>query len=94
MKSTARRASASFVRIATNARIFTVPLTVPDEIGYVDDWLDQPNIELLVPGRGHLDIAFGLLRQITTAGTSVPVPSRRRNWLVMGIGRIVHQRRR
>ena len=56
-----------FVRVSTNARIFGAPLAVGEALGYVRDWLAQPNVELLTPGVRHLDIAFGLLEEIGTA---------------------------
>src|SRR5262249_45477291 len=49
-----------FLRIATNARILATPLPVVDAIAYVREWLAQPNVDLLVPGPRHLDIALGL----------------------------------
>lgn len=57
-----------FLRIATNARILTSPVPVPQAVGYVRDWLAQPNVDLLVPGPHHLDTALGLLEQAGTAG--------------------------
>lgn len=57
-----------YVRIVTNARLLDAPLPVAEAIAYVHDWLDQPNVELLLPGPKHLDIALGLLRDIGTAG--------------------------
>jgi toxin-antitoxin system PIN domain toxin len=57
-----------FVRIATNARILDAPLAVGDAVRYVWDWLAQPDVELLTPGRRHLGIAFGLLEELGTAG--------------------------
>lgn len=57
-----------FLRIATNARVLQSPLAVKDAVGYVHDWLDQPNVDLLTPGARHLDIALGLLQEIGTAG--------------------------
>jgi uncharacterized protein len=57
-----------FLRIATNARIFATPLAVTEAIGYVRDWLAQPNVELLKPSTSHLDIALGLLEKLGTAG--------------------------
>jgi uncharacterized protein len=57
-----------FLRIATNARIFAAPLTVAEAIGYVRDWLAQPNVELLKPSTSHLDIALGLLEKLGTVG--------------------------
>jgi toxin-antitoxin system PIN domain toxin len=57
-----------FLRIATNGRILQAPLPVNDAVGYVRDWLAQPNVDLLTPGANHLDIALGLLQDIGTAG--------------------------
>jgi toxin-antitoxin system PIN domain toxin len=53
-----------FLRIATNRRIFTVPLGIDDAIERVNGWLARPNVRTVVPGRRHLELAFGLLRQL------------------------------
>ncbi len=57
-----------FLRIATNARVLKSPLAVSDAVNYVQDWLAQPNVDLLAPGRDHLRIALALLEDIGTAG--------------------------
>jgi uncharacterized protein len=57
-----------FLRIATNRRVFTEPLGVDDAIARVAAWLARPNVTTLVPGRGHLEIAFRLLRHLGTGG--------------------------
>ncbi|WP_322763161.1 type II toxin-antitoxin system VapC family toxin [Frankia sp. Cr2] len=57
-----------FLRIATNARVLQSPLAVNDAVEYVHGWLEQPNIDLLVPGPEHLRIALELLKEIGTAG--------------------------
>ena len=57
-----------FLRIATNARILQSPLAVKDAINYVQDWIAQPNVDLLIPGPNHLNIAFELLQNTGTAG--------------------------
>ncbi len=56
-----------FLRISTNRRIFAEPLATSDAIGRVRGWLDQENVSCLVPGSGHLETAFRLLRQVGTA---------------------------
>ncbi|MGH9160118.1 MAG: TA system VapC family ribonuclease toxin, partial [Vicinamibacteraceae bacterium] len=56
-----------FLRLSTNARILESPMAVTDAIDRVREWLAQPNVQLLVPGQKHLDIAFGLLEQVGTA---------------------------
>lgn len=57
-----------FLRIATNARVLQSPLPIKDATSYVHEWLEQPNVDLLMPGTRHLTIALGLLEEIGTAG--------------------------
>jgi toxin-antitoxin system PIN domain toxin len=56
-----------FLRVATNARILESPLPAADAVDYVNDWLAQPNVDLLVPTPDHLSVALGLLKDIGTA---------------------------
>lgn len=42
-----------FIRVSTNPRVFTVPLTVAQAVQVVDGWLAQPNVELIVPAGTH-----------------------------------------
>jgi toxin-antitoxin system PIN domain toxin len=56
-----------FIRIGTNRRVFTEPLSVADAIAHTRGWLAQPNVTALVPGTRHLEIAFRLLEQQGTA---------------------------
>lgn len=55
-----------FLRLATNRRVFTEPLSVNDAIARVEGWLDRPNVTALIPGRAHLETAFRLLRRLGT----------------------------
>jgi uncharacterized protein len=55
-----------FIRIATNPRVLSPPLTVKAATGYVSEWLGQPNISHLIPGPRHLEIAFSLLHSVGT----------------------------
>lgn len=57
-----------FLRIATNPRVFDAPVPVEAAVAYVDQWLDRPQVRLLLPGPRHLTIAFDLLRELGTAG--------------------------
>ncbi len=57
-----------FVRIATNPRVLSPPLSVEAATGYLSDWLRQPNVSHLVPGPDHIEIAFDLLSQVGTGG--------------------------
>lgn len=56
-----------FLRIATNPRSFSEPMTVEAAIETVERWLARDDVQLLHPGRRHLGIAFDLLRQLGTA---------------------------
>jgi toxin-antitoxin system PIN domain toxin len=57
-----------FIRIATNPRVLSPPLTVDVATGYIAAWLGQPNISHLVPGPRHVEIAFSLLHEVGTGG--------------------------
>lgn len=57
-----------FLRIVTNRRVIADPLPVSGATAYVRDWLAQPNVEVLLPGTRHMDIALGLLEDAGTAG--------------------------
>ncbi|MGH8775194.1 MAG: type II toxin-antitoxin system VapC family toxin [Jiangellaceae bacterium] len=57
-----------FLRLSTNPRILESPLPVERAVGYVRDWLDQPNVRFLSPGPRHLEIAFAMLVGLGTAG--------------------------
>lgn len=57
-----------FVRIATNPRVYATPMTVDDALGRVEGWLARPNVRALAPGPRHLEIGFGLVRDVGTAG--------------------------
>lgn len=55
-----------FIRVATNRRIFDVPLSVDDALARVERWFATGNAVLLSTGPRYLTTAFGLLQ---TAGT-------------------------
>ncbi len=57
-----------FIRIATNPRVLSPPLTVEAAMGYQSAWLGQQNVTHLAPGPRHLEIAFGLLGEVGTGG--------------------------
>jgi len=57
----------SFVRIMTNPRIFTSPLSVDEASEYVSSWLAQPCVRTLDPLDGHWQLAASLLREAGTA---------------------------
>jgi uncharacterized protein len=48
--------------------VFETPTPVSRAIGLVREWLELPQIHLLHPGSRHLEIAFGLLERLGSAG--------------------------
>lgn len=44
-----------YLRIATNARVFSNPLTMEQATSVIDSWLAQPNVELRAPAESHWD---------------------------------------
>lgn len=57
-----------FIRLATNRRVLTDPLSVEDAIERVERWLGRAHVVFLVPGTRHLDTAFRLLKSLGTGG--------------------------
>lgn len=55
-----------FVRITTNRRVFDLPLGIGDALDRIENWLDQPNAELLSPTPRHWAILSELLRAVAT----------------------------
>ncbi len=53
----------AFIRIATNPRALTEPLTPSEAWQYVEEWLDAPATWIPEPGRGHRAILGPLLIQ-------------------------------
>jgi toxin-antitoxin system PIN domain toxin len=58
----------AFLRLSTNARVFSSPLNVDRAAAYVDEWLEQPAVSLVVPGAKHWAILKTLLLTTGTAG--------------------------
>lgn len=58
----------AFIRICSNPRVFESPLSPEQTTGFVDEWLDRPNVSTVAPGPGHWAILKNLIRQSGTAG--------------------------
>lgn len=58
----------AFVRITTRSGIFRNPLTPEEAFGYVDSWLEQPSVEIVVPGDTHWSVFRNLVFTVGTAG--------------------------
>lgn len=63
---------ASFVRIATNRRIFTVPSGLDDAFNFLRAVRLQPNHVLLTPGQDHLATFEDLSREYDALGDLAP----------------------
>ncbi len=61
----------AFVRIGTNPRVFSRPLTVSEACAHVSSWLDQPMVEILSPSEQHWTILQGLLKNARASGNLV-----------------------
>lgn len=57
-----------FIRLVTNPRVFTAPLTVEGALERVEAWLAQPCATVLAPTRRHTAVLRDLLGPLGTAG--------------------------
>ena len=57
-----------FIRITTNSRILSNPLSVSGACKRVKSWLERPQSILIHPGDRHAEILFQLLQDAGSAG--------------------------
>lgn len=62
----------SFVRLATNRRVFAAPTPLPDAFAYLHSLRQQAGHTLLTPGPDHLDVFERLCRAYDASGDLVP----------------------
>lgn len=58
----------AFLRVTTRAGVLRRQLSAEQAIGFVDEWLAQPYVELVGPGSGHWPLLKQLLRDAGAAG--------------------------
>lgn len=58
----------AFLRLTTNARIFERPLSVDQAVAYVEEWLAQPVVTMVTPGKSHWTVLRNLLLDSGTGG--------------------------
>lgn len=58
----------AFLRITTRRGILERPLPVSDAVAYIESWLQQPSVEVVVPGPNHWPILRTLITASGTAG--------------------------
>jgi uncharacterized protein len=61
----------AFLRISTNARAFSQPLSPSEAAAVVSSWLGRPNAGILEPGERHWEILGSLLKEGQTVGPLV-----------------------
>ncbi len=61
----------AFLRIATNPRAFTRPLSINEALAVVSDWLSIPSVRILNPTERHLEIMNTLLPAAQVSGPLV-----------------------
>lgn len=57
----------AFVRLATNPRVFTAPVTAEEALDLVDSWLEQSNTTVIQPTDRHSRLLRELLLSLGTA---------------------------
>lgn len=57
-----------FIRIVTNPRAVTRPLSAQVACEHVKEWLEQPYAFVLEPSSRHAELLFGMLTSLGTAG--------------------------
>jgi len=58
----------AFLRISTNARVFSLPFDLPEAIEIVEEWLAQPQVKILLPTEKHWKIFSNLIVEGQTNG--------------------------
>jgi toxin-antitoxin system PIN domain toxin len=56
-----------FIRLGTSRKVFTTPMAVEECLEVVGQWLARENVQLLMAGPRHIELAFGVLRALGTA---------------------------
>ena len=56
-----------FIRLATSPRVFDRPMAIGDALARAEEWLALPHVRFVQLGPRHLEIAFGLLRDLGAA---------------------------
>lgn len=58
----------AFLRVTTRAGVLRRQLSAEQAVGFIDEWLEQPYVELVGPGAGHWALLKKLLREAGAAG--------------------------
>jgi uncharacterized protein len=58
----------AFLRVTTRTGVLRRQLTADQAVGFIDEWLAQPYVELVGPGAAHWPLLKKLLREVGAAG--------------------------
>jgi toxin-antitoxin system PIN domain toxin len=58
----------AFLRVVTNRRLPGERVTLQEAIAAVEEWLEQPNVRILVPGENHWPLLQRLIVEGAAAG--------------------------
>lgn len=58
----------AFIRVTTRPSVLRRQLTSEQAIAFVDEWLEQPYVEMVGPGPSHWLLLRQLLREVGAAG--------------------------
>lgn len=61
----------AFVRIATNSRIWSNPLSAHQAFAIIEEWIAQPGVIVLQPGPRHAEILKRLIIEFSVTGPLV-----------------------
>lgn len=61
----------AFVRLSTNRRVFTKPLTVDDAFSYVKNWRTFPSVKIVTADPEDIETVENLLKTAGTGGNLV-----------------------
>ena len=56
-----------FLRLTTNTRVLPKPLSHPQAIDLIDEWLDQPPVQIITPTDRHWEVLKLLISTLGTA---------------------------
>ena len=62
---------AGFILISSNPRIMSVPLTLDQALGYVDEWLALSTVQVVGPTSAHQQVFARMLRAAEETGNLV-----------------------
>lgn len=57
-----------FIRLITHPRVMTNPMAIERAVAIVREWLEQPPVLVIEPGKRFPDLLFGYLRQLGVGG--------------------------